>query len=508
MSSTAPLLVLLCVFAQACQPEAERRASQLESATSEPPLGPVRVSEWVASLGRPPETGLQRPAPAKASPPSAPTPTVAAPVAATPPPATETSKGSDVDPAEAQAEAQAEAPTGTLAEMQAETLAEMKAEAPAGDPSEGPVEAQSETPTEPTTLRPNRTARSLDELIREVARTPTRDELERARRLNKSGLGKHRRGEMEAAIADYEAALAVAPAHVFSRYNLACALALTGLPAEALLHLSVLAHQAEQAEQDRPARERLEAARIDKDFDSLRRDPRFRELTLATSIQVTWPADGAEVSADREAAQAIHKSLREARWDSQLARAPWRGEKTNPALLVREGADPLDLRAARAIHEELEVSHPGRFGLELDAALPSSGPPLVLLVTVVAEPGANPTGPTPPDPIEDPATEDPRPLAEKLQALVGRRLSSMGNGVVEHLELRATGFFSWERREAQSRILRQGRWELKADALALDYSARITEGDPPTLVVKDGLRSTHQVKVNGRTLLFEGRAFR
>lgn len=495
MSSTAPLLVLLCVFAQACQPEAERRGAQAEGATSAPPLGPVRVSEWVAGLGPAVDTAPEKEAPVavvRVAPPSV----VPAPVANT-----------DVDEASARS-TDTDNPTIAIeAELPRTETAESDEAQEAGEARE-PAQAP-----QPAAPGPDRTASSLDEILREVARTPTRDELEQARRLNKSGLNKHRRGELEAAIADYEAALAVAPAHVFSRYNLACALALTERPAETLLHLSVLAHQAEQAEQNRPARERLEAARIDKDFETLRRDPRFRELTLATPVQVTWPADGADVSADREAAQNIHKSLREARWDSQLARAPWRGEMTSPALLVREGADPLDLRAARAIHEELEVSHPGRFGLELDAALPSSGPPLVLIVTVIGERGPNPTEPEPREPIapgpnEAPAPDDSRPLGEQLEAFLGKRLSSMGHGVVEHLELRATGFFSWERRDAKSRILRQGRWELTADGLALDYSARITEGDPPTLVVKDGQRSKHRVKISGQTLLFEDRAFR
>lgn len=493
MSSPAPLLVLVCLFAQAfalaCQPEAERRAAQVDGPSSAPPIGPVSVSEWVAGLSPAAGTSSGPRAPiveAPAAPPS---------VAPTPPASPAGEPG---------------APELVAAPTDAADGPEGNDSAPAGGPEE-PETATGETadPVEAAAPTPDRPERSLDELIREVARTPTRDELEQARRLNKSGLGKHRRGELAAAMADYEAALAVAPAHVFSRYNLACALALLERPAEALLHLSVLAHQAEQ---DRPARERLEAARIDKDFDTLRRNPRFRELTLATPVQVTWPADGADASADREAAQTIHKALRDARWDSQLARAPWRGEATNPALLVREGADPLDLRAARAIHEELEVNHPGRFRLELDAALPSSGPPLVLLVTVAGEPRppSEPTEPAPaePEPDGEPPPPDTRPLGEQLEALLGKRLSSMAHGVVEHLELRATGFFSWERREAKSRVQRQGRWELTADGLALDYSARITEGDPPTLVVKDGLRSTHRVKVSGRTLLFDGRVFR
>lgn len=505
MSSTAPPLVLVClfalVFAQACQPEAERRAPQVEGPSSAPPIGPVSVSEWVAGLSPAAGTSSGPRAPSAGAP--------AAPPNVAPAPAAAPSEGAVTPEAIA-------APTGTPEPPDPD------GSAPAGGPEAPetglPAEADptgeadpnaAADPGEAAAPAPDRPERTLDEMIREVARTPTRDELEQARRLNKSGLGKHRRGELDAALADYEAALAVAPAHVFSRYNLACALALLDRPAEALLHLSVLAHQAEQ---DRPARERLEAARIDKDFDSLRRDSRFRELTLATSLQVTWPADGADVGADREAAQTIHKALRDARWDSQLARAPWRGEATSPALLVRAGADPLDLRAARAIHEELEVSHPGRFGLELDAALPSSGPPLVLLVTVTGEPRP-PSAPAEPEPAEpepggEPPPPDTRPLGEQLEALLDKRLSSMSHGVVEHLELRPTGFFSWERREAKSRILRQGRWELTADGLALEYSARITEGDPPTLVVKDGLRSTHRVKVSGRTLLFEGRTFR
>jgi hypothetical protein len=500
MSPIAPLLVLVCVFAQACQPEAERRASQVEGPSSAPPIGPVSVSEWVASLG--PAAASERP------------------IAAKVPASEEPTNGADPEgdpaiPELAAAPPEMEPRAEPETEIVEHAIAD-EGETPEGEPTEqaeptGQAEraeqAATEEPTEAAAPGPRRPERSLDELIREVAQTPTRDELEQARRLNKNGLGKHRRGELEAAIADYEAALEVAPAHVFSRYNLACALALTERPAKALLHLSVLAHQAEQ---DRPARERLEAARIDKDFELLRRDSRFRELTLAASIQVTWPADGADTKADREAAEAVHKALREARWDSQLARAPWRGEATNPALLVRAGADPLDLRAARAIHEELEVSHPGRFGLELDAALPSSGPPLVLLVSASGERQAapEPLPPEPGGPDESPIPDDPRPLREQLEPFLGKRVSAMGHGVVEHLELRPAGFFSWERREAKSRIQRQGRWELTADGLALEYSARITEGDPPSLVVKDGQRSQHTLKVIGQTLVFDGRAFR
>lgn len=488
MSPAAPMLLLLCVFAQACQPEAERRETRLVTPISIAPTTPVRVSEWVAALGAPEAQGTQ---PTRSAQPSFED-------AVTPPPevlaaAVEAGAGPPDEVAEL-----APTPTGPALDPPPEPVADPPAAEPAAEaPAARPTSAVGPTPP--------------PEVLLAVARSPSRDELEEARRLNKNGLGKHRKGEMAAAIADYEAALAVAPSHVFSRYNLACALALTDQHVEALMHLAVIAHQAEQ---DRPARERLGAARIDKDFEHLRSNPRFRELTLATQILVTWPADGPGPAADREEARAVHKALRDARWDGQLARAPWRGEAASATLMVRAGADPVDLSAARAILDELELSFPGRFGLELDAALPSGGPPLVLLVSpLAAKTRADPPLPEPtPEPADqlEPETspEAPKTLGEQLDPLLGRRLGATGGGVVEHLELRATGFFSWERREGKSRIERQGRWALTQDGLALSYSERVTEGDPPTLVVNDGQSSTHRVSVSGRTLHLDGRLFR
>lgn len=491
MPSVVPLLIV-CVLALGCQPASERASAETtEGPVSTPPVsaaGRPRLSEWVGSLGADQVT----PPPPLAMPRST-TPAVG------PGETTDTIGAGDGGP---DTSSDTTPTVDTIPDTTADTTQTADSgPAPSGNPLELP-----------------------GELVDAVERPIAKADLENARKLNKDGLARHRADDLAGAILAYEAALRIAPGHVFSRYNLACALALTGRPEDSLFHLAVLGHQATR---EGPARDRLAAARVDSDFDTLHGDIRFRTLTLWTPLEVTWAADGANSQADREEAKAVHKRLREARWDSELARSPWRAPTSTSTLKVR-GTDPLDEQAARTLYAELESSFPGRFALELDAALPSSGPTLLLVLASTPPPmdmaeeplretaSAPSFDPPEPTPAVAPTPDDTQ-LGDRLRPFLGRRLTSSASGTVDTLELRPTGFFTWERKSQSGSVVRQGRWVLSGVALALSYSERTTSGDPPQVMVVDGLGSTHRLglspspsspSVPNDELLLDGRSFR
>lgn len=96
-----------------------------------------------------------------------------------------------------------------------------------------------------------------------------------ARGLNLLGYSARKIGDHRAATALYRAAASADPSHVWSRYNLACELALAGFHAEALDLLDAI-----QRIGGADAREALGPghAGTDGDLDSLRAEPRFRAL--------------------------------------------------------------------------------------------------------------------------------------------------------------------------------------------------------------------------------------
>jgi tetratricopeptide (TPR) repeat protein len=362
-------------------------------------------------------------------------------------------------------------------------------------------------------------------LVAELELPMSAAQREAARALNKTGLEKHRRLQLAEAIADYRLAIERAPPFAFSRYNLACALALERQVDEALFQLAVLAHLAKR---DTSAADRIAAARVDADFELLRADPRFRALTLATPIMVTWAGSTPKSPLDQQEARAVHKVLRDARWGSQLATTPWQLPIGASKLLLRARADELDSAAAEAIRAALEKSRPGQFIFEPNAALPSGGPPIVLIIAThpLADdaPGGEPeTEPTTPDPAVvtpeahdaptvSPDPSDPSdvatPIGDRLKAYLGKRLTARVDGALETLELKPTGFFNWEKKATDgSSTRRQGRWALtRAETdrglLVLAYKeTRTGTGDDATVEVVEGLETSHRITIDAEGLL-------
>ncbi|MFO0746460.1 MAG: tetratricopeptide repeat protein [Myxococcota bacterium] len=96
-----------------------------------------------------------------------------------------------------------------------------------------------------------------------------------AKSLNSLGLAARKDGDHDSAVLLYREAAAADPKHVWSRYNLACELALAGSGDEALRLLEAIdaigGEDASEALRDHAPR--------DKDFARLRGDPRFKALT-------------------------------------------------------------------------------------------------------------------------------------------------------------------------------------------------------------------------------------
>jgi len=347
-----------------------------------------------------------------------------------------------------------------------------------------------------------------------------------ARAFNKTGLEKHRRLQLADAIADYRQAIEGAPAFAFSRYNLACALALERQTDEALFQLAVLAHLAKR---DSAAVDRLAAARIDADFELLRADPRFRALTLATPILVTWAGSTPASPQDQQEARSVHKHLRDARWGTQLASTPWQLPIGVSKLLLRARADDVDVAAAQAVRAALEKRSPGQFTFEPEAALPSGGPPIVLIIATHPLSDDASSAETQPHPtLAEPATDDPEapdttentpnsgPIGDRLKAYLGKRLSARIDGALETLELKPTGFFSWDKKATDgSSTRRQGRWTL-ANAtddratLVLSYKeTRTGIGDNASVEVVEGLETSRRIAIDAEgQLVLDRQPFR
>lgn len=327
----------------------------------------------------------------------------------------------------------------------------------------------------------------------------------RARDLNRSGLRKHRRLDLPAAITDYEAALEAWGAHPFSHYNLACAFALTGKPEEALLHLAIL-----DAIGGEEARGRLAAARTDRDFTALLGDPRFRELTGYVPVVVTWPSG----SERRDEATRVVESLRKRDIPARLGDGQWRDAVASPTILSRAG-DPL---ASAMVREIGEIVSGVATKAVTDPRLDDQAPVVIVLPGAPgADAGEEEVADTPPPPPDAAAAPLPdeggvavpvhgTALADFLGPRLGAKLP---DGTVARLQLKPTGFFSWELTEPTGRrVARSGRYTVQGGRLALSYTERVeTPGDDPRapeIAVHDGRESSHSLEVEPDGLKVDG----
>ncbi|MBL8786184.1 MAG: hypothetical protein JNJ59_14895, partial [Deltaproteobacteria bacterium] len=244
------------------------------------------------------------------------------------------------------------------------------------------------------------------EVLDALARKPSAAEREEARKLNKTGLEAQKKLALDEAMAAYRAALDQWAGAPFPRFNLACALALSKADDEALFHLAVLAFSARN---DKTSSDRLDAARLDADFERLRKDERFRTLTGATEIEITWVSGRAGEDGRKEARRLV-QVLRDGKWLAKATSSPWPDNAQAPAtsvIRVRAG-DPIAERAARALQALLVAAPkpdeaPQSWPIE-EGPLPTDGPPIAVVVAAPRE-----ADPVPVDPV--PAPDDPtRPI--------------------------------------------------------------------------------------------------
>lgn len=378
-----------------------------------------------------------------------------------------------------------------------------------------------------------------DDLVARVRAPASERAQDEARRLNRTGLRKHRKLDLDAATRDYLAALEVWPGHPFSNYNLACAYALRARPEDALRHLAILSAVGGEVE-----RERLLSARLDPDFDALHDDPRFRSLTGFAPVWVSWsPSIAGRADADRlaKALQAVHVPARP-------TPTAWTEEVRALTLLVRPD-DPIARRMAREVRAAVTVggvapaadtTTTARRGLvEVEHAdLDARRPLVIVLPGRVPEPPEEPPSDEapagqgepeddgPPDAPDDPADRVAAPGAAELvpgdeavvgvggearsfAEIVGSRLTASEDGAIGKLEFKPTGFFTWEMVDTSGgRTLRRGRYALKGDVIALTYREdRETPGaDPasPEVSFEENKQSAHPFTVTPDGLTLDG----
>ncbi|MCC6623959.1 MAG: hypothetical protein IT385_22065 [Deltaproteobacteria bacterium] len=507
---TCTAIPWLLVLAGACKPadEPPRR-----------PVGPEMPAPRAPDLGPPPEALAVR---ATAALP----PTIeGAPRSAEPGP--ERSTRAEAPDATAPGE---DASAPMIAEVTANDMPEPMGLADAG-PDEiapPPPDVAIEAPPEP----PADEARWVA-LLADLQRAPSAERQERARSLNKSGLDKHRKSKLDDAIVDYEAALAAWPAHPFSRYNLACALALQGRHEDALFMLRALGHLAPS---DTAAADRLRAARVDGDFAALRADPRFRELTGATDILIAWAREDERAIAKRSV-----EPLRNARWLARAAPRAWNAIDDLPRAptVLHRADDAVAARVVAEVARALEATLPG-IAVAPAGPLPPEAPPIVVWLPPPAPPepapapGVDPGSevappdaavsppPTPPEttPPEttppETAPREPAPAPESLTTIkdfIGHRLVPDGP-VAESLELKPTGFFVWSIGPAApgaGKTTRTGRYQLRGPSLALTFKETLetpTADGPPRIEVHEGRTLTLLLTVpEPGTLTIEARPF-
>ncbi len=302
------------------------------------------------------------------------------------------------------------------------------------------------------------------ELLAALGVAPDEGARAAANKANKEGLRHHRKLDLKAATRAYEAALAAWPGHVFANYNMACAMALRGEGDRALHHLEVLAAIGTEA-----SRGRLARAASDEDFVSMLEDARFRELTGYVPVEVSWsPTTSTPAAADD-----VSRRLREAHVAATPGK-PWRKDVARDTLYVR-----IDDAKAAAVGDRV-VAALGDGLQRLDSKYLDERRPVVVVLSAdaVAAAGGD--------------EED-----GSVDAWIGVKMTARPAGAVEHLHLKRTGFFRWERLEDSGRrVERTGRYHLEESTLSLDYR-QITEtptdtGDPD-IEVEQGRRSSHPI---------------
>ncbi len=290
----------------------------------------------------------------------------------------------------------------------------------------------------------------------------------------------HRKLDVRASVAEYERALAAWPGSPEANYGLAGALALLGDAEGAIARLSDLASLETEA-----SVARLSAARLDPDFDGLAGSDAFRRLTGYLPVTVSWASAGV----DRNAALARIAALREARIPATLGTV-WPDAVEGTVVLYR-----ADVEGARALAEQAREAL-GAASSREHAQLEGDRPVVAVLAPASAEAAGPGEGGAP-----------------SLQAFVGPRLRARVEGAIEELQLKGTGFFTWERVEdAGKRVKRTGRYMLHEDGrLHIDFrqTTEIPGDDPlsPDVSVEQGRRSTHTVAGAAGGLTVDGVVF-
>lgn len=322
------------------------------------------------------------------------------------------------------------------------------------------------------------------ELIAELRRVPdpaARDASEANLRL---GLKHHRKLEIDKAIKAYNKALKKWPGSPAANYNLACAMALRGDAIGAVDQLRLLtALEGEQA------RDKLAQARVDKDFETLRDDESFRELTGYVPLEIAW---NNEIDAAGAATQ-LAVGLRKHHLPARRGKA-WNTPVAEPTIYYRKG-DVAAEEMARLVIDVLD------FDIKVLASrYLSDKRPLVVVLTRADQTSVGkrrlPTAPG------------------TLEAVLGERLEAKTDDGVQLLEMKSTGFFSWELHLGNGqRIRRTGRYHYKSKTKVLHFSYRQTTETPgtdplrPDVEVELGRRSTHPVRFVQGGLVLEGTPF-
>ena len=307
----------------------------------------------------------------------------------------------------------------------------------------------------------------------EVPATPADQQL--AAEANRKGLKRHRKLDLKAAIQAYEAGLSAWPGHLFSRYNLACAHALSGNREDALRHLAVVSvHSTSQAA------DRMRAARVDPDFESLLKDETFRALTHYASVEVSWSPS----IEDAQAAVALVDRLRRENIPAHEGRE-WRKDLPETTLYVA-----IDHAIAQRVGDEILASKatPTK---KVDSRFLNENRPIVLVLGSGAP--------------SDPTSTD----SASIDSMIGQRVTAKQDGVEEDFLLKPTGFFVWNVRSPDgSRIEKSGRYNLKGQALHLDFQMTTTKpGNPPQVTVERGRRENHTLTLEGSALLIGSKRF-
>ena len=302
---------------------------------------------------------------------------------------------------------------------------------------------------------------------------PTPGAEERASEANRVGIRKHRKLELKGAIQAYEAGLEAYPGHLFSRYNLACARALSGEAESALKELATISLVPGEH-----AQARLKAARVDPDFESLWANLDFRALTSFAPVEVSWSPS----IADPQAVVTLVDLLRRAEIPAHEGRE-WRKDLEATTLYVA-----IDHTIAQGVASEVLESK-AIDAKRVDSRFLNEKRPIVLVL------GASGDG--------------PKNTSLSLDDLIGKRLTATQEGAQEEFLLKPTGFFVWTQREANgTRIEKTGRYSLDGEALHLDFRVTTTSsGSPPDVQVEQGRRENHQLKLDGGALLLGDKRF-